>query len=527
LSSNDKTFICFKYCKLIDSKIMIVIILLVFISCREKINSTKNQTLTVGLEGNPTMLDPRIASDAYSLRILPLIFEGLVQLDENFVPKPSLAKSWEQPDPTTYIFQLQEGRKCPGGYEISARDVVETIKSLADPKLKTTKKALYDRIKSINKTDEYEVIITLNEPYAPFLTELNMGIAPFGMLENDPEFMNKPYGSGPYKVEKFERGELIILTVNPDYTGPAPHIKTLIFRILANDVTRVMALEHGDVDLLQNSVPPDDLAILKKNERIKMIVEKGINYSYIGFNLEDPILKNKNVRRAIAHAIDKKTIASCFLQNSVTSANSIILAPSNWAYEKNIKSYDFNIEKAQKLLDEAGYEDPDGNGPLPRFKLVYKTSQNKSRRWIAEAIADQLGNVGIEVEVKSYEWGTFYADIKAEAFQIYSLTWVGISDPDIYYWAFHTDSMPPVGSNRNRYSNPEVDRLTNLGRSTPDKDKRRMYYSDIQKILARDLPYIPLWYSNNIVAMDKRLDGFVIYPGGDYRSLAKIKWAGL
>ncbi len=497
---------------------LLACILLVGSCSQAKDQKGPDRTITVGLEGTPKILDSRLAMDAYSSRILPLIYEGLVRVDQNGEPTPRLAEYWENPDPLTYIFHLRRGRRCPDGTEIKAKDVKYTLLSLGDPDLKSPRKYVFNRIASVETDGDCAVKITLKEVYAPILTELNFGIVPEAAAGLE-SFREKPFGSGPFMVESFEPGEGVILSPNPHYAGEKPTMDRVVFRVLQDPVTRVMALESGEVDLLQNSVPPDDLALLRENPKIEVIVEPGINYNYIGFNLEDPILKKREVRRAIAHAIDRESLAGCLLKGTVDPASGL-LAPSNWAYNGAVEVYEYDPELARRILDEAGYEDPDGEGPLPRFELVYKTSTDKTRRWVAEAVAYQLGLVGIEVETRSHEWGTFYEDIKAGRFQMYSLSWVGITEPDIYHFALHSDSVPPSGGNRNRYRNKEMDALLDRGRLVTDAAERRRIYGEVQAIAARDLPYISLWYARNVVAMDGRLSGFKIYPGGDYESLA-------
>lgn len=479
--------------------------------------------LVVGLEGNPKNLDPRVAQDAYSIRILALIFEGLTTIDKNSEPAPCLAEKWEQPDVLTWVFHLGRGHRTPDGAEITAADVIYTFQSLADPELLSPYRKILDNIRDMQAPDDFTVVFKLKDKYAPFLADVTLGIVPADAGKNFKEFGKKPRGSGPYQVESFEPGAEVVLTINPGGHGEPPPIGRIVFRVIPDDVTRVMALERGDVHLLQNSVPPDDIKVLRQNPRIEVKIEPGIGYSYLGLNLEDPILADLRVRRAIAHAIDREKTADCLLRNTVSPASGI-LSPSHWAYNPDVMTYNHDPELAKSLLDEAGYPDPDGDGPEPRFHLVYMTSQNKTRRWIADAIADQLGQVGISVAVRSYEFGTFFDDIRQGRFQIYSLTWPGVADPDIYYYAFNSESIPPAGANRNRYRDPELDRLTIEGRQTLERDSRRPIYFRAQEIIARDLPYISLWYNDNLVACDRRLSGFEIYPGGDYRSLAKTSW---
>jgi peptide/nickel transport system substrate-binding protein len=477
------------------------------------------EELVVGLEGAPLILDPRIAQDAYSERILPLICERPFAAGPDMEAAPELLSSYERPDPLTYVLHLDPGRRLPDGSEMTAADLIYSLNSLGDPALRSPRKYIYDRIESMTAPDAYTVVIKLKEAYAPLPHELTFGIVP----DRPGWTPARAFGTGPYQVERFDPGERVVLVPNPRYHGPAPAIQRIVFRVMEDDVTRVLALEHGEVGLLQNCLPPDDVALVANNPRLTLKMQQGINYSYLGLNLDDPLLHDVRVRRAIAYAIDRQTIASCLLRDTVTPATGI-LAPGHWAYNPDVTVYDYDPARAMALLDEAGFPDPDGPGPALRFHLVFKTSQSKERRWIAQAIGDQLKAVGIGVEVRALEFGTFFNDIRRGNFQIYTLTWPGVTEPDVYYYVFHSASIPPHGGNRNRYRDPEADRLAEAGRLTYDRAERAAIYGQLQQIIATDLPYISLWYSKNTAVMDRRLEGFEFYPGGDYRSLATAKW---
>jgi peptide/nickel transport system substrate-binding protein len=199
-----------------------------------------------------------------------------------------------------------------------------------------------------------------------------------------------------------------------------------------------------------------------------------------------------------------------------------LLSPLNWAYEGAVDSWPHDPERAKRLLDEAGFVDPDGDGPRPRFKVSFKTTNIDLRRRIAEAFKEQLKAVGIELEIRAYEWGTFYGDVKKGNFHLFSLAWVGIMDPDIYFQIFHSRSIPPDGDNRGRYANPALDRLLERGRRAVAIEERRAIYGEVQKIVARELPYIPLWWAKNVVVQQPGLHGFVPYPDGDFISLKNV-----
>jgi peptide/nickel transport system substrate-binding protein len=187
-----------------------------------------------------------------------------------------------------------------------------------------------------------------------------------------------------------------------------------------------------------------------------------------------------------------------------------------------VRLWPHDPEKAKRLLDEAGFADPDGAGPLPRFRLSFKTTNIDLRRRIAEALKEQLAKVGIELEIRAYEWGTFFSDIKKGNFHLYSLAWVTVLDPDIQYQIFHSGSVPPDGDNRGRYSNPAVDRLLEKGRTEFDEVERKRIYRQVQKLLAEDLPYVPLWWWKNVVVKNPSVKGFVPYPDGDFISFKQV-----
>ena len=232
------------------------------------------------------------------------------------------------------------------------------------------------------------------------------------------------------------------------------------------------------------------------------------------------------MRRAIAYAIDRDTIIHTKLRDRAVAATGM-LPTFHWAYEKDVATYDFDPAKAKQLLDEAGYPDPDGDGPELRFTLVYKTSSNKLRVAVANVIASMLRQVGIGVELRVNEFATFFADVKKGNFQLALMQIPEISEPDLYTNFFDSERIPTrdnldAGGNRVRYRNPEIDRLVIEGRRTLDRAGRKRVYSQIQKILARDLPVISLWHEDNIVAMRKNVAGFVMLPTAQLSNLDKV-----
>ncbi|MDV2496036.1 MAG: ABC transporter substrate-binding protein [bacterium] len=474
-------------------------------------------TLIVGVQTNPTVLDPRLAMDVASLHVLQLVYNRLIKKDPIGKLVCDLCTRWEQPDPKTYRFYLHRGVRFHDGRELTAEDVVYTFRSMRDPALQSPRRMSMEPVASVRAVGRYTVEFRLKELYAPFLQNVTAAIVPKHHAEGRPEaVVREPIGTGPFRFVEWRPDEYILLEAFPDYwEGPAK-IERVMLKVIPDQTVRLLELERGGVDLLINLVPPDSLPRLERNSDLRIVSRPGSSFSYIGFNLEDAVLRRRLVRQAIAHAIDRRGIILNILKGLATLARGL-LPPTHWAYEPDVHTYHYDPEEARRLLDEAGLPDPPG--PEPRLTIVYKTSMNEVRRRIGEVLQAQLAEVGIRVVIKNYEWGTFYADIRRGNFQMYTLTWVGITDPDHYYYIYHSSSLPPRGANRNRYRNPELDKLLDQGRGTIDPAARRSIYGRVQRIVADDLPYVPLWHALNVAVMRRDLKGFVLYANQDFSGL--------
>lgn len=473
----------------------------------------------MGLESSPTHLDPRYATDANSTRIGALIFNSLTRTDRNGNPQPDLAERWELLDPRTYLFHLKKGITFHNGQPFTAADVEYTYRSILDIHNRSPKRSSLQFLDSVDQVGPYQIRFRLTEPFAPFLEYTNVGILPNGRPL--PELL---IGTGPFSIEGISPGERIALKANPHYWEGKPSVSGLIFKIIPDAMVRALEFKKGSVDFLQNDIEPDMLPWLKEKANASVQILQGTTFQYIGINLEHPILKHREVRAAIACGIEREAIIRHLLKGLATPASGL-LSPLHWAYEPSVARLSYDPERAKQLLDQAGYPDPDGDGPKPRFKLSYKTTNLDLRRRVAEALKEQLSRIGIELEVRTYEWGTFYEDIKRGNFHLYSLSWVGITDPDIYFNLFHSRSVPPNGDNRGRYRNPETDRLLEKGRRSLSLEERKDIYSKVQKILAHDLPYIPFWWTKNLVLTRQGIQGFIPYPDGDLISLKSVTFS--
>ena len=483
--------------------------------------------LVVLIEQPPVSIDPRYCIQASDFKVSRMVYAPLVSTDTQSLELK---------------FELAEDVRSVGNdREITLRDapfsdgklgttdhVAYTFEALLDPSAggaaarirRSLKDAGFERF---DIKDAKHMTAKLSHPHAPFITDLNMGL-----MERPPAGPSKhamPRGAGAY-VFKERRGETWVLERNPYYYGGAPKLKRLVFKTIRDDNSRLLALVGGSGDLTQNTISQLLVDAMAQQPRLRVETAPSSVYSYLLLNNDDPILKDVRVRRAIAYAIDRKTIIHTKLHDRAIAATGM-LPTFHWAYEKDVATYDFDVDKAKRLLDEAGYKDPDGDGPGVRFTLIYKTSSNKLRVAIANVIAAMLQEVGIGVDLRVYEFATLFSDLKKGNFQMSLMQIPEISEPDLYINFFQSGRVPTrdnldAGGNRERYRNAEVDKLIMEGRRTLEREARKRVYGEIQKILARDVPVVSLWHEDNIVAMRKRVQGFVMLPTAQLSGLDRV-----
>jgi len=469
-------------------------------------------TLVMIIESSPVNLDPRVGLDAQSERIDGLLFDDLLARDDRFNVQPDLAESWEMPDPRTYVFHLRRGVKFHDGRPLTARDVKWTFDSLLQGKVRSTKGATYSLVDTIEARDDFTVVFHLKQPTATLLWNLSdgaIGIVPYGSGE---EMSAHPIGSGPFRFVSAEQDKEVVLRRNPDYWGAKPEVENLRFAVVPDTTTRALEMRKGSADLAINAFTGDLVLSLEKEPNLQVLHAPGTVVSYLAFNTRDPILKDAKVRQAIAYAIDRRPIIHYLLRDFARPADSL-LPPESWAYDSEVTRYDHDPERAGKLLDQAGY--PAVNGV--RFHLTMKTSTEESTRLLAAVLQQQLREVGISLDIRSFEFATFFSDITRGAYQLHSLRWVGGNeDPDIFEYLFHSSKIIPKGANRTFYSNPHLDLLIDLARGELDQQRRKRLYDEIQQILAVDEPYVELWYQDNVLVASQRVQNLKLNPSGNY-----------
>lgn len=478
--------------------------------------------LVIALDNAPTHLDSRVGNDSASGRLMDLIYAGLVKFNPQAGHDPDLAERWEISEETKSItFHLRPNLTFQDGRALTARDVLFTYQSLMAEEFDSPKKSGYTAVTAFEAPDDRTFVIRFSEINAGILDNLTLGIVPEGA--DAEQFRTRPVGAGPYKVVDYIADDRVVMEAFEGYHGGAPAIARVVARVVPDATTRVLELRRGSINFALNAVPLDAVAAFKDAEEYEVAAEPGSIYQYLAFNLREPHLRNEKVRQAIAHAIDRNRIVSDLLLGYGDVTNSM-LPTSHWARANDLPDYPFDQARAKALLDEAGYRDPDGDGPKARFALTYSTSTDAEANQQAQMIQQMLNQVGIDITINSKEFSTFYDDIQNGRFDMYSLRRAGVSDPDFYSVILASDAMPPEGQNRGFYSNPRVDQLLREARSTFDQNRRTALYQEAQQLLARDLPYISLYHRHNIAIMNQDLEGFEMYPSGFLLSIADMRW---
>ncbi len=474
----------------------------------------------VGIEGTPSTLDPRYVADAHGVRIAPLLFHGLLAQEGSGEFRPDLAESWETPDPRTHRFRLRRDVRFHDGTRLRAADVVATYRYVMDPSHGCPGAGGLAAVESVEAPDDDTVVFRLREPYVSLPFQLTLGVLP-ARVASRPDLGEEVIGTGPFRLAAYRPGQDLLLEAFEGHFSGRPGLDRVRFRIVSNATTRLLEARSGGIDLLQNAVPPYAVKFLERDPALRVLVGPGTSYQYLGYNLEDPLVGDVRVRRAIALALDRRELIDYGLDGLARPATGIF-PPEHWAHAPAVAPVPHDPEAARELLDAAGFPDPDGDGPGVRFTLSYKTSTDKTAVEIAGIIAEQLSRVGVRVEVRSFEWGTFFADVKSGNFQMMSLRWVGLSDPDALHYLFHSSSVPPSGANRGRYRDPQVDAWLDESRLEFDPERRRQLYARVQERVARDAVYTSLWWLDTVVVLRKGYRGFEALPGGEYTSLARV-----
>lgn len=499
----------------------ILVLVLLFAACGQKVERNPNTFIESSI-GDARRLNPVIANDSASGTINDQVFNGLVKYDKDIKLVGDLAERWTVTNHgKTITFYLRKGVKWHDGVEFTADDCLFTYQKFIDPKVATPYSSSYMDVKKAQVVSRYVFRVTYKEPFSPALESWAAGMIPKHLLEgkdiNTDGFNRHPVGTGPYKFREWISGQKIVLDANDDYFEGRPNIDQFIYRIIPDSSTAFQELLSGGVDMM--GLNP--LQFLRKSEtpRIRENYVKfrypANAYTYMGYNLLNPLFDSIRVRQALSYAIDRQGIIDGILLGlgrPCTGPFSYV----SWAYNPKAKSYAYDPERARRMLAQAGWKDRNGvlekNGKPFRFTIM--TNQgNTERIRTAEIIQQNLKAVGIVVDIRVMEWQAFLEQIDKRSFDAIILGWSMGRDPDLYdIW--HSSKTKKGEYNFISYKNPVVDRLLVEGRRTFNIEKRKKIYYRIHAILAEEQPYAFLYVPDALPIVHKRFKGIKVEPLG-------------
>lgn len=481
-----------------------------------------DDALTLLLPREPQEIDPRFTGDAYGLRVSRLLFASLVTLDPHSLEVvPDLAEEVQVESPSRYRVRLRPGLRFADGSALDADDVIATYRSVVDPDFGSRYASTYRRIARIEALDRRSLRFTLHAPHATFLTDLEL---PILRAEDRRRHLGlpgaaAPVASGPYRLSHREPGRLE-LSQNPHWHGGKPLFPQLRLIVLRDDNTRVLRMLAGAGDLALNAVPPLLLPLFEQHGGFRIDSAAGLGTTYLGLNLDAPVLSDRRVRAALAHALDRRQLLEAKLGGRGRLARGF-LVPGHWAADEGLPSYDFDPARARALLDQAGFA-RDARGV--RLKLTLRVASDRARLSLARAIAAMLADVGVQVAVRPTESATLFSDLGKGRFEMTLLQVPEVVEPHMLSWFFGSDRIPGAGSegaNRWRLRSVALDAALERGRARIERAERVAAYRQAQRILAQELPVIPLWHEDVIAVGNARARAFRTPRLGRFGTLAR------
>lgn len=463
-------------------------------------DGASGEYIRAAIGGEPDQLDPHRTSAYFSFQVLENVFDTLVEPDENLEMQPALAESWDvSEDQLTWTFNLREGVTFHDGSDFTSEDVVYSYTRIIDEELSNAWK--FAAVENIEAVDEYTVDITVAQPTPNLLSNIGgfkgMSIVSQENVESG-DILTSPIGTGPFSVASYSSGQSIVLDANPDYWGGAPSVAGVEFRFISEPSTALAALRSGEIDWT-STVPPQNVAELEGDSALNISVVPSNDYWYLALNQNEEPWDDVRVRQAIAFAIDREAILQAVSYGTAVENQLAIPEQSVWFTEYDNYSYD--VEQAQALLDDAGFE----GGTLD----FLATSDYPETITAAQIIASNLEPLGISVEIRQPDFSTWLDEQNTGNFDLLMMGWLGNIDPDDFYYSQHHSEG---GSNAQGYSNPEVDELLDDARIELDQETRADLYSQAATIIADEASYIYLYNPAVIQAWNTAL--------GDYEARA-------
>jgi len=478
-----------------------------------------------GSIGDASNLISILSSDSASHEIASLVFNGLVKYDRDMKVVGDLAESWDiSEDGLEITFHLRRGVKWHDGHPFTAEDVLFSYRLTIDPKTPTAYAGDFLRVADARVIDPHTFRVTYEEPFAPALTSWGASILPRHLLEGTDitrtPLSRHPIGTGPYRFKEWKTGQKIVLAANPDYFEGRPYIDGYIMRIIPDMATMFLELRAKGIDRM--GLTPLQYTRQTENNLFRKNFNKyrylSFSYTYLGYNLENPLFRDRRVRQAISYAINKDEIVEGVLLG-LGEETSGPFKPGTWPYNTDVRRYPYDPQRARELLAQAGWRDSDGDGLLDRggtpFVFEIITNQgNEVRAKCAEIIQRRLADIGITAKIRVIEWAAFINEfINKKRFDATILGWSITLDPDLYD-VWHSSKTEPGGLNFVSFKNEEVDELLEKGRGTFNQEERKRYYDRIQEILAEEQPYTFLYVPDALPIISSRFRGIEPAPIG-------------
>lgn len=470
-------------------------------------------------------LDPAFATAALDGEMVSLLYDALVRFDIDGKIVPGLAKSWELPDDKTLIFNLVDNAKFHNGNKVTAHDIKYSFERVLDPDVASPRTWVFDKIMGakefmegtaeevtgIEVIDDYKIKITLEEPFAPFLSMMGMPAAhivdknEIEKYSDQNDYALKPVGTGPYTFVGFKPGDRFVVKANKEYFAGRPFLDGINYRVIKDNSTAIAEFEAGNLDAL--SIPSVEIDRFANNPEYKPYIVNNNTFwnYYIGTMNDKAPFDNKNLRQAVHYAINREAILNAVIPNTSVASHGPI-PPGLDGYRSDITSYPYNPEKAKEILLEEGYSK---ENPL---KVKFYHAESASNVALLEPVQAMLNEVGFDVELVSMEWNAYRAAVRQGEPDLFYLSW-GADYPDAenYLYPLFHSTMTNGGGNETRYSNPEVDALLELSHKTQDYKERIKLYQQIEDMVIEDSPRIWMYLSRNWTVYKPKVQGVQIY----------------
>ena len=461
--------------------------------------------LNFGIIGEPKSLDPSQVDDLVPFSVTNQVYDNLIYYGTDQTLSPGLAESWDySQDRKEITFHLRKDVKFHNGDVMTADDVVFSINNaIASPFTKTVTSSM----DKAEKMDDSTVVLRLKYSYGPVeycVSSPQLSIVNKKVYESDPEgYGRNPIGTGPYKFVEWKSGDKIILQAFEDYYKGAGKIKDVTYKIITDGSTAVVALEKGEIDII-DTPPKTDRQNLIDNPDITYYETEIASTTFIAINHDSELGKNKKFREAVAYAIDRESM----IMGAVEGVGTPIYTPmakSCFGWPEDFKFREYDVEKAKKLLAEAGY--PNG------LDIELKTTESATYYKPTEVLQDQLKKIGINASITKMERGAFWDDIltKRDYTIAVSAYTAAFPDSDYIYSMYHS-SMIKEGQNYFNYSNPKLDELLDEGRKSNDEEEREKIYREVCEVVKDDVATIPLYTYMTPIAARKDLKGVKAHP---------------